>query len=112
MAGSKSRPAPQSISRSKVNAAVKAKKGKSIQKTIDAFHTVSAGNADCGKSIDYKAPVNIEGTEWVNVDSDGESSKAGQSTGKSWAEVVSPCLNTLLVRGCPWYRLLSLLSGL
>ena len=100
MAGSKSKTALQPLPRSKNVTNAKNKKAKSVQRTMDAFCTVNTSNPSQCETIDYKAPISTEGSEWVDVDSDGDSARASQSqpavsiTGKSWADVVLPQISS------------------
>ncbi len=96
----------QILLKSKVSKVVKPKKSAhGVQKTIDSYHG-HVVNSDT-HMVDYEAPVNTTGTQWVNVDSDSDGfcssqgvsqsqpaqqqhQQPAQNSTRSWADVASP----------------------
>ncbi len=67
---------------SKVSKVVKSKRPtRGVQKIIDSYHG-HAVNSDT-HVVDYEAPVNTTGMEWVNVNSDSDGFHSSQSTSQS-----------------------------
>ncbi len=82
MAGGKQKIGLQVPLKSKVSKVVKSKRPThGVQKTIDSYHG-HAVNSD-SYAVDYEAPVNTTGMEWVDVDSDSDGFHSSQGASQS-----------------------------